>query len=227
MAYGVHWEWRGFGVVDGAREELVRSLAPAAVPERAVTDTYLWHPRLTNNVKLRAWEGGGSFKVKRQLDPGSPDGPSLWMESPAEDYDLPLDEAALVRALAALGVTSSPPTASSPMHAAPLLAWLTGVVEELCIVEVRKVRRTFVWDEGPVPVLVELAEIESPEPVRSIGVEDAAGLRADADPARVTLARRSVSEAATVFGGGLRALTYPEAVAIWARGGVVARPGVG
>ena len=227
MAYGVHWEWRGFGVVDGAREELVRSLAPAAVPERAVADTYLWHPRLTNNVKLRAWEGGGSFKVKRQLDPGSPDGPSLWMESPAEDYDLPLDGAALVRALAALGVTSPPPTGSTPMHAPALLAWLTGVVEELRLVEVRKVRRTFVWDESPVPVLVELAEIERPEPVRSIGVEDTAGLQADADPARVTLARRSVSEAAAVFGRGLRALTYLEAVAIWARGGVVARPGVG
>jgi len=32
-----------------------------------------------------------------------------------------------------------------------------------------------------------------------------------------------VSEAAAALGGGLSVLTYPQAVAIWARGGSVAR----
>ena len=225
MAYGVHWEWRGFGAVDGEREARILSLAPAAVPERTVTDTYLWHPRLAGNVKLRAWEGGGSLKVKRRLDPGSPRGPSLWMESPAEEYDLPLDDVALARTLAALGVDPSHRGPSTPTHAAALLVWLVGVVEALRLVEVRKLRRTFVWDRGTVPVLVELAEIERPERTRSVGIEDMARLQAEAPSERLMLAQRGVSEAATVFGGGLRVLSYPEAVAIWARGGSVAGTG--
>lgn len=227
MAYGVHWEWRGFGAIDGVVEARILALEPGAVPERAVTDTYLWHPRLEANVKLRTWDGGGSLKVKRRLDAGSGDGPSLWMENPAEDYGLPLPDAALERVLEALGMEPHGPSPSTPVHAAELLVWLARGAGALRVVEVRKRRRTFVWDRGPVPVLVELAEIDRPERTRSLGIEDMAGLVPAAPPERVTVAQRGVSDAAAVFGAGLCVLTYPQAVGIWARGGTVARSGSG
>jgi hypothetical protein len=223
MAYGVNWEWRGFGDIAGETEARILGLRASAVPERAVTDTYLWYPGLGSNVKIRAWEGGGSLKVKRLLDPGNDPGPSLWLESPAEDYDFPLRERALENALAALGVDPRTPHPPTPLSSADFLSWLVDAAGALRIVEVRKRRRSFVWDAGAVPVLVELAEIEHPEPIRSIGVEDMAELAPEAPSERMTVARSSVSEAAAALGGGLSVLTYPQAVAIWARGGSVAR----
>ena len=224
MAYGVHWEWRGFGDIAGEMEARILGLRPSAVAERTVTDTYLWYPGLGSNVKIRAWEGGGSLKVKRLLDPGDDPGPSLWLESPAEDYDFPLRATALEGALAALGVDPRTPHPPTPLPGADFLAWLIDIPGALRTVEVRKRRRSFVWDASAVPVLVELAEIERPEPIRSIGVEDMADLAPEAPSERMTVARSSVSEVATALGRGLSVLTYPQAVAIWAPGGSVARP---
>lgn len=227
MAYGVHWEWRGFGTIDGVTEARILALPAAAVPERMVTDAYLWRPGLRDNVKLREWEGGGSLKVKRQLDPGPGDGTSLWIEEPDEDYGFPLSGAALERVLSVLELDTPGPPPAVPVRAADLLAWVAGATPVPRRVEVRKRRRSFVRHRGPVPVLVELAEIDRPERIRSLGIEDMAGLDSTAPAERTALARRCVSEAAAVLGAGLRVLTYPEAVGIWAGGGSVAPTGVG
>lgn len=223
MAYGVHWEWRGFGEIARATEARVRALPASALPERTVTDTYLWRPGLRDNVKIRSWDGGGSLKVKRQLAPGSGDGVSLWMESPDEDYALPLSADALDHVLAALGIAPPDPRPPTFTHAADLLAWLALGGRAPRCVEVRKRRRSFVSHAGPAPLLVELAEIERPERIRSVGIEDASGLATESPPERLAGARLVVSEAAAVLGAGLHVLTYPEAVAIWARGGSVGR----
>ena len=221
MAYGVHWEWRGFGAIDGAMEARILALPASALPERVVTDTYLWRPGLRDNVKIRSWAGGGSLKVKRQLDPGPGDGVSLWEESPDEDYGFPLSEAALDHVLAALGMAPPGPRVPASVHAADLLAWLALGERAPRCVEVRKRRRSFVYDAGPVPVLVELADIDRPERTRSVGIEDTAGLAVDGPPERMAGARRAVSEAAAALGAGLCVLTYPEAVDRWANGGSV------
>jgi len=222
MAYGIHWEWRGFGALDPEVERRITAL-PAGVPERSVTDRYLWAPGATHNVKIRAWPGGGSLKVKRLLSADDPSGPSLWQEDPDEDYPFPIAAPVLGRALAPLGLELTGVGNVSIANADALVDALAGVSGVHRIVEVRKRRRTFEWRAGAVPLLVELAEIEAPERTASLGLEDAAGLSASSPDAEVAAARGAVAEAIPVVGGSLRPLTYLQAVAEWARGGSVAR----
>jgi len=223
MAYGIHWEWRGFGAVDPEVERRISALPAAEVPERSVTDRYLWVPGATRNVKVRVWPGGGSLKVKRLLSAGAPSGPSLWREDPEEDYPLPIAASVLARVVKPLGIELSGRAGAAIADPHVLVELVRGAAGECRIVEVRKRRRTFEWRAGAVPLLVELAEIAAPERTASVGIEDAAGLSARSPDTALAAARWAVIEGIPLFGAGLRSLTYPQAVAEWARGGSVVR----
>jgi hypothetical protein len=227
MAYGRHWEWRGFGTIPPTIERRVVALPSAGVPERTVTDYYLHAGGTAVNVKIRAWPGGGSLKVKRLLSAGDPEGPSLWEEDPEEDHAFPVAGPVLTRCLEAIGIAPPSSATAAVGDAAGLLAMLTRLGEPLRMVEVRKRRRTFVWSGGAAPVLVELADIATPERTASLGLEDMAGLSAHSAAAEVAIARRAVIDAACRFGESLRRLTYPQAVATWAGGGSVTDSGAG
>jgi len=223
MAYGIHWEWRGFGVVEPEVERRITALPAAEVPERSVTDRYLWAPGATLNVKIRTWPGGGSLKVKRLLSADDPSGPSLWQEDPEEDYPFPIAASVLARVVEPLGIELSGCAGMAIADPHALVKLVRGGAGECRIVEVRKRRRRFEWRADAVPLLVELAEIEAPERTSSLGVEDAAGLSARSPDVQLAAARQAVAEAIPLFGAGLRSLTYPQAVAVWARGGSVVR----
>ena len=79
MAFGTHWEWRGFGLLSEALDKELRTL-PALFPDsQVVTDRYLWSPGCGINFKLRF----GDFKIKRCLEAVG-GGVSRWVEDPEQ-----------------------------------------------------------------------------------------------------------------------------------------------
>jgi len=84
MAFGKHWEWRGFGSPPPATLRTVESL-PLKFPDlQAVTDLYLWVPGSPINVKLRMRD----LKFKRLLEVSGEF--ERWLEDEAENYPFPL-----------------------------------------------------------------------------------------------------------------------------------------
>ena len=85
MAFGTHWEWRGFGELSEALDATIRSLPRLFPDSQTVIDRYLWSAGCDINFKLRL----GDFKIKRCLAaPGG--GVARWSEDPAENYSFPL-----------------------------------------------------------------------------------------------------------------------------------------
>jgi hypothetical protein len=58
MAFGVHWEWRGFGSVSDAFFGRYGNLAYEFGPQK-IEDIYIWVPGLEVNLKIREGEEGG------------------------------------------------------------------------------------------------------------------------------------------------------------------------
>src|SRR2546427_7988349 len=89
MAFGKHWEWRGFGPLP---PELLGRIAalPLIFPRpQHLTDEYLWLPASPINVKLRM----RSLKLKRLLQ--SENGLEEWLEDSDENYPFPLSPVAI------------------------------------------------------------------------------------------------------------------------------------
>ncbi len=209
MAFGQHWEWRGFGHAD---EKLLRVLEalPMKFPDaQVITDEYLWSPRCRTNVKLRL----GDLKLKRlvrverELE--------LWLEDPDENYAFPIEQEPLLALFEALGVESAP-VPGHPLEREELLALLERHAPEVRVVSVDKSRRQHEFAAPPVgavesgsAVTVELAEIYAPERILSVGLEHE---RLEA-----------VAFARDVFDlkSQMRRLNYFEALKIWAEGGTV------
>lgn len=206
MAFGEHWEWRGFG---RPVESLIRSIRslPLKFPQpQEVTDTYLWVPGCSVNVKLRFED----LKFKRRLD--ARDGFERWLEDEAENHRFPLAPAVLEELKASLGIS---------LRGVPAGAVDREKLEEIVkaahppvhFVRVEKLRWQYSWDdEGACsgqPVTVELAEIRRPETITSIGIEHP-GLEA-------------LEKAHRLLGLELqlRGISYLEAISIWAAGGTI------
>ena len=209
MAFGQHWEWRGFGPAD---EKLLRVLEalPMKFPDaQVITDEYLWSPRCRTNVKLRL----GDLKLKRlvrverELE--------LWLEDPDENYAFPIEQEPLLALFEALGVESAP-VPGHPLEREELLALLERHATDVRVVSVDKSRRQHEFTapvagaaESGSAVTVELAEIYAPERILSVGLEHER-LEAVAH-ARDVLALETQ----------MRRLNYFEALKIWAEGGTV------
>jgi hypothetical protein len=215
MAYGLHWEWRGFGTPDGLS---VQRLSELAFPSRteAVVDRYLWLPESRINVKLRAWSGGRSLKLKRLLDADAQLGVQLWAEYPEDDHSLPMAAEAAARVLVELGVP--PMRASRPVGDEALIHHITGALPAARIVTVLKRRASVALDVGDTVVRVERVEISEPELITSIGIEDLAGLDRDSSPPLLERARAAVCNARDRLHLDLPARSYVEAVTAWAMG---------
>jgi hypothetical protein len=207
MAFGKHWEWRGFGRLEAARRRALEGLPLKFRDSQRVSDEYLYVPGAAINVKLRE----GRLKFKRLLE--ARDGLERWLEDEAENYPLPLAPAAVVRLAHDLGVRIDPPPAPIAERSA-LVALIGSAAPGLQVVTVEKERWQREWREGAsgTPVTVELAEILAPERVTSVGLEhpEAAG----------------VARALEALGlkPALRHLNYLEALALWAAGRSVLPP---
>lgn len=200
MAFGMHWEWRGFGVLSSTLEEKIRALAPLFPDSQVVTDRYLWSPGCSLNFKLRF----GDFKIKRCLEQEE-GGVAKWQEDPGENYSFPLAAGVLGEVVSALGGTDGD-SGEAVETEAELLARAGMAIAGLQVVAVAKER----WQYGA-PVLeggvIELAQISLPEQIISVSVEHES--------------QEGVREIMEVLGlpGELKSFSYLEALEIWGNGG--------
>ncbi len=224
MAYGLHWEWRGFGALDPEVRRRIEHLPRLFPGDLAGVDSYYWYPGCDVNLKLRDWEIRAGVKLKRLHDVDAGTGLQLWLEDEREDYPFPLQPDAVHRLADALGVDVSPPP--RPMGRCTLLTLLREARPNLVVVAVQKTRSIRRWAAAGREVLVEIAEIASPERVTSVGVEDRAGLSGSASEEEMAAAKRDVTAALEGLGlpGALTAVSYLEAVGAWAAGGTVLKP---
>ena len=200
MAFGMHWEWRGFGVLSSTLEEKIRALAPLFPDSQVVTDRYLWSPGCSLNFKLRF----GDFKIKRCLEQEE-GGVAKWQEDPGENYSFPLAAGVLGGVVSALGGNDGD-SGEAVETEAELLARAGMAIAGLQVVAVAKER----WQYGA-PVLeggiIELAQISLPEQIISVSVEHES--------------QEGVREIMEVLGlpGELKSFSYLEALEIWGNGG--------
>ncbi len=203
MAFGVHWEWRGFGGLSSSLEERIRALRPLFPDSQVVTDRYLWSPGCSINFKLRF----GDFKIKRCLDLAE-GGIARWQEDPGENYSFPLAAGVFGEVVTALGGAAGA-AGEALASEAELLERAGAAIAGLQVVAVAKER----WQYGA-PVLedgiIELAQISSPEEIVSISVEHESeeGVR-------------EIMEALDLP-GELKSFSYLEALETWGNGGTFA-----
>jgi hypothetical protein len=206
MAFGEHWEWRGFGGPPQGLRSAIESLPLLFPTSQDITDHYLWAPGSTVNVKLRL----GDLKFKRLLETAG--GLERWIEDEAENHPFPVAPDVLEKLAGALGISLGPLPASCPDRDA-LVRLLDAARPAVRRVSVSKTRWGRLWrgdtrggeDEGR-QVIVEIAEISSPERISSIAIEHPS--------------RERVAAARDALGlpGGLRRLSYLDAISLWARG---------
>ncbi|MBI3267797.1 MAG: hypothetical protein HYZ53_02150 [Planctomycetes bacterium] len=200
MAFGTHWEWRGFGRLSPALRARLGAL-PALFPPAPTHDEYLWAPGAAVNVKLR-W---GALKFKRLLATEGEFG--SWVEDPGEFLLFPLGAATLAQLGKDLGV-SMPAALPRRVDREALLNLLQNAVPPVRRVSVRKLRVLREWEDRGMttPVTVDTAEISEPESSFSVGLEHAD--------------RRALARCLAALGlaSELRRMNYLEAIALWAEG---------
>ncbi len=201
MAFGLHWEWRGFAPSAFEGMSSVESLPRKFPDAQRVLDEYLWAPGLRVNVKLRASE----LKFKRLVEKRGDF--ERWQEDTRENYPFPLGSEPVAKLCAELEIASRP---SLPLRSpADLLAWLERVAVGLRRVSVLKTRTQHEWipDAGGIePVIVELARIEAPERLVSAALEHP----------QLEILEQAVR--CMRFAETLLPRSYFEAVSVWARG---------
>lgn len=229
MATGIHWEWRGFGELREPLQHRIASLPPLYPAPAEASDRYLWVPGCTINVKLRrGFENGLKFKqfLERQGDL------ELWEERAEELYPFPL-EPATFRSLAEALMIEPGAFPDRPIETeAMLLQYLENSVPRVRVIEVNKrrmgARLTIRSPHGPADVIVEAAQISSPQPIWSVALEETTGLEDGSSRRRLDRARAVVEAAREHLGlpDGLRVMNYLEALDRWTRGETIGILGV-
>lgn len=216
MAYGLHWEWRGFGELSQEVRSRVDKLKPLHSSPGKVVDRYLWFPACNINVKLRSFGGGETLKFKRLVERDDHLQLQLWMEKAEEDYVFPLARKGVEELSRAIRVDLS--AEGDLASSSELLSVLQAATDEVQIVTVEKTRRSYVWISEDSAVLIDLVDVSSPEHTLTIGLEDLVGLNEFSSREKVIAARDTVAAARVDIGlpGGLETSSYLEALTRWA-----------
>ena len=178
-------------------------------------DEYLWIPGSRINVKLRS-KGNGSLKFKRLRVTDSESGLELWEENPEEDYAFPISSKAQSELAAALRLDFH--VTAEPMDRTALLAALRASQAGVKVVSIQKVRRARKMRVIDGKLTVEIAEIDSPERITTVGIEDDFLLNNDSTAEEIDRAKLAVAGAVGQLRVGtiLRKLNYVEATEQWA-----------
>lgn len=216
MALGIHWEWRGFGAVSSSFARRYSALA-TALDSQTVTDCYVWAPGLAVNIKTR--EGvGGDLKFKRLEDKKGE--LEKWREDPAEIFNFPLPRSSwmlLAETLATVGLQLEVYPPEAPDRATALAA----VRRAGCrLVRVEKQRSAQLWAGPNGHVQWEWARIARPQPILSIGLENAED-GADVGDAEARIDLEAAIAALELQEEPLRIMNYLDAVAIWSEGACI------
>jgi len=217
MAYGLHWEWRGFGSLAPGTRSAIEALTPQFATPAQVTDEYLWIPGVRVNAKLRS-TGAGTLKLKRLRESDATSGVELWEERAEEEYAFPVAPASVSALAEALALRMTTPT--GPTSREHLLELLKAADSRVTVVTVQKLRRARIYPVGKRDLVIEIAEIESPESITTVGVEDQFRLSDGTGGDDLETARRAVADAVSALGLS-RSLTkrnYVDATTVWAEG---------
>ena len=201
MAFGQHWEWRGFGRISAELRDRIEALDPLFASDRSLIDTYLWTPHSSVNIKLRL----GDLKFKRLIE--SDGDLECWLEDANEIYPFPLAADVVERLGRALAV-KLPGDQKTTVGRSELAALLQNAHPPAQIFLVEKHRRLFslLLDEDD-PAIIELTEIIRPERITTVAVEHA----------EIAVVRR-VLAILELPNEALRPLNYLRALSVWARG---------
>ena len=217
MALGMHWEWRGFGVLSDAFRRRFDSLEDL-FPSQSIVDEYIWVPDLPINLKLRRGTGGqDGLKFKR---PGRTRGDlEEWHEDPSEIYDFPLSAEAwesLRREFADVSIILLP-FPQEPLDRDLTFDILRRSDSNIRIVAVTKARVTKLWSGREGDVRVDVTEISSPEEVTCLGLESSAGEGSELADEVARSALRSASTVLGINGESLEVMNYLQALNRWVR----------
>ncbi|UCG88970.1 MAG: hypothetical protein JSW71_10720 [Gemmatimonadota bacterium] len=215
MAYGLHWEWRGFGHLDDRIRQRITGLRPLGSQLATVCDRYIWIPGCSANVKLRSWGSIAGLKFKRLIEEDRQSQLQLWLERPEEDYTFPIQPPVILELAKILGVELPGDRAIGDSR--ELITMLQNATADACVVRVEKSRRAFIWDHTRDAVLVDLAEIRAPVETTTVGLEDTAHLGDRSSAAEVRAANRSVTAAKADLGlpASLETKSYLDILPIW------------
>lgn len=204
MAFGKHWEWRGFGELSTALRARLEALPRKFPGSQEVTDSYLHVPGSPVNIKLRF----ADLKFKRLLEKTA--GVELWLEDPTENHGFPIRPEVLATLGKDLGVTFRE-ACNAPVDLPGLLARLQAATPSVELVAVKKTRWQHEWPcvDPAGAVTIELAQIHSPQAIWSVGIEHPCQ-----EPVLAALKQLKIQSE-------LRQLNYLEALSIWADGGVI------
>ncbi len=167
MAFGLHWEWRGFGAVSADFVNKYSKL-DLQFDIQNVDDLYLWVPNLAVNAKFREGaEGGLKFKRIKNSD----DKLEQWHENEEEIFDFPLKEKAWttlnkVMTTVGLALPAYPPIAPNREESTHILESI-----DCKTIMVKKRREARLWRGPNGLVKVEWACISEPQSLISIGLE--------------------------------------------------------
>ena len=220
MAFGMHWEWRGFGSVSEAFFERYGSLAYGYGPLK-VEDIYLWTSGLKVNLKIREGEEGG-LKFKR---PFGRDGCfQRWVERPGDLYPLPLQRQGwevLAAELADAGLVLGPYPEEAPDHDQLLFLLERTGCQSVLVVKDRGGR----WWQGPNGrVLVEWSLVQKPQILLSVSLESE-DLSAEGNELTDGQARADLQAAIAEFDldhESLVSMNYMDVLAMWLNGRQIA-----
>lgn len=161
MSLSIHWEWRGFGTVS---PQFKRRFADA-LPQRLV-DEYLWIPGVDVNLKFRQGTGyQDGLKFKRMAETQGEF--ERWHESIAEIFPFPLSAHAWHLLLSEMDARHEPPVDT---YRDETVNFLRSINPRIQTVVVHKERRSVGWGPNS-EVKVELAEIQFPTQITSVGLE--------------------------------------------------------
>ena len=166
MAFGDHWEWRGFGRVSASFRAWFLQLPPLALStENRLHDEYLWTPGCIHNVKLRY----DALKFKRFL---AREGQfERWLEAEKDFLPFPLSPTHLQQLESLLNVSLPP----APTHSIDRDAFLRLIAQahpRIYLISVVKQRRLHRWLlQSGEELIVEWTHILQPEPVETVALE--------------------------------------------------------
>lgn len=215
MAFGLHWEWRGFGGIDSKFAERYSKLNKV-ISEYSVVDCYLYAPGLETNIKIRKGAENG-LKFKR---PGKVMGNyEQWLEDENEIFDFPLSKKAQKLLMESFKSTelnykgSFPRRISNEEHT---ISWLKDI--GCRVIEVQKKREIRKWISPEGSVLIEWTCLFKPQPIISVSLESGSF---DNPESQIALEYLDILKSAYQDFGlnekPLCTMNYLEAVAIWAK----------
>ncbi|MGK7369222.1 MAG: hypothetical protein ACNS64_03315 [Candidatus Halalkalibacterium sp. M3_1C_030] len=214
MAFGLHWEWRGFGGVNSSFADRFSKL-DTLVSEYAVEDYYIYVPGLETNLKIRKGDKN-NLKFKR---PGKfKNNFEQWKELENEFFEFPIPLRAQNLLVEFLKSTAIDRTCSIPPAIETTDDYLRWLKEIGCqIIEVRKAREIKEWSNAEGSVMIEWTGIYNPQSIISISLESEPFEPSESQKEAKTLdLLKSVHNELELNEMPLRPKNYLEAVTIWA-----------